>query len=74
MWCDPALDPWLRLYAHALLRESRIFLDIELCDESLDCVRNEFVDIWKGDYRGEPVCVKVIRSQDLTILMEIEKV
>jgi len=64
----------LRLYAHALLRELRIFPGIELCDESLGCLRNGFTDIWKGYYLGQPVCVKVVRTQDRTPLMEIEKV
>jgi len=68
------LNVWLRLYAHALLRESRIFPGVELHDEHLDCVHNGFADIWKGDYRGKPVCVKVIRTQDRTPLREIEKV
>jgi hypothetical protein len=31
-------------------------------------------DIWKGYRRGEPVCIKAIRSQDLAGLMEIESV
>ena len=70
----PILNLWLRLYAHALLRESRIFPGLELCDESPDCLRYGFADIWKGNYRGEPVCVKVIRTQNQTPLMEIERV
>jgi len=68
------LNLWLRLYAHALLRESRIFPGLELCDEPPDCVHNGFADIWMGDYCGELVCVKVIRTQDRTPLREIEKV
>ena len=68
------LDPWLRLHAHALLRESRIFPGIKLYDEVPDCSCHGFADIWKGDYRGELVCVKVVRTRDRARLMEIEKV
>ena len=68
------LNLWLRLYAHALLRESGIFPGIELCDQPPDCVYNGFADIWKGNYRGRSVCVKVIRTQDRTPLRDIEKV
>ena len=68
------MDLWLRLYAHALLRESQIFPGIELSDESPDCLRNGFADIWKGDYHGESVCVKVIRTKRRDPLIEIERV
>jgi len=64
----------LRLHAHALLRESRIFPGVELCDETPCCSCNSFADIWKGDYRGELVCVKVIRARDRTSLVELKKV
>jgi len=64
----------LRLHVHTLLCESRIFPGFELGDDSPDCLRNGFVDVWKGDYRGEPVCVKVIRTQNRTPLMEIKRV
>ena len=67
----PRLDLWLRLYAHALLRESQIFPGIKLCDESPGCSSGAFADIWKGDYRGEPVCVKVIRTRQWTLLKKI---
>ena len=67
----PRLDLWLRLYAHALLRESQIFPGIELCAESPGCSSGAFADIWKGDYRGEPVCVKVIRTRQWTLLKKI---
>jgi len=70
----PILNLWLRLYAHALLRESRIFPGIELCDKPPGCLRNGFADIWKGDYRGEPVCVKVIRTTNQIPLRGIENV
>lgn len=65
---------WLRLYIHALLRESRIFPDVELCDESPNYTPAGFADIWKGYYHGELVCVKAIRTQYPICLMEIEKV
>jgi len=65
---------WLRLYAHALLRESRLFPDIVLCDESPSYLCDGFTDIWKGDYRGESVCVRMIRTQDPAPLTKIKKV
>ena len=65
---------WLRLYAHALLRGSRIFPGIELYDDSPGCSCNSFTDTWKGVYRGEQVCVKVIRARDHTRSVELEKV
>jgi len=64
----------LRLHAHALLRESLVFPGIELCDESPDCSPNGFADIWKGDYHGQSVCIKVIRTQDSTALLKIKSV
>jgi len=68
------LNLQLRLYVHALLCESRMFPGTELCDESPDCLRNGFVDVWKGNYRGEPVCIKMIRTENRIPLMEIEEV
>jgi hypothetical protein len=65
---------WFRLYTHALLRDSRIFPNVELNDESLEYVPAGFADIWKGNYRGEPVCIKAIRTQDPIRLKEIERV
>lgn len=59
---------------HTLLRESRIFPGVELCDESPDYTAAGFADIWKGRYYGEQVCVKAIRTQSPICLMEIEKV
>jgi len=47
---------------------------MELCDESPDCLPNGFVDIWKGYYRGELVCIMVIRTQALTSLRKIKDV
>lgn len=68
------LHLWLRLYAHALLRESQIFPGLELYDESPGCSRNGFADTWKGTHCGELVCIKVIRTQDWAPLMNIGKV
>ena len=68
------LDIWLRLYTHALLVESRIFPDVELCDRHLDCSFYGFTDVWKGKYRGEPMCFKVIRTQDRAPLMKTAQV
>jgi len=60
--------------AHALLRESQTFPGLELCDNPPDYTRDGFMDIWKGIYYGEPVCVKVIRGLELTCLREIKEV
>ena len=67
-------DLWIRLYAHALLRESRTFPNVELCDESPDYAPTGLTDIWKGDRHGELVCIKTIRTQDPAHLREIESV
>jgi len=56
-------DPWTRLLIHALLRGSQIFPGLELCDKPPDYAPRGFTDIWKGEYHGEPVCVKVVRVQ-----------
>ena len=68
------LDIWSRLYVHALLRESRIFPGVELHDETLDYLRYGYADLWKGDYRGEPVCVRAIRLRDPARLTDIKTV
>ena len=52
---------WFRLYTHALLLESRIFLNVELHDKSPDYTPYGFTDTWKGSYRGKLVCIKAIR-------------
>jgi hypothetical protein len=65
---------WLRLYAHALLLESRIFPHVKLYDEPLGYMPTGLTDIWKGNRRGEPVCIKAIRTEYLTCLKEIESV
>jgi hypothetical protein len=33
-----------------------------------------FTDIWKGNYHGEPVCIKTVRTRDTLLLREVEKV
>jgi hypothetical protein len=33
-----------------------------------------FTDIWKGNYHGELVCIKVVRARDPTVLKEVESV
>jgi uncharacterized protein Usg len=68
-WCL-----WFRLYTHALLLESRIFTNIELCDEFLGSMPTGFTDIWKGKYHGELVCIKAIQTRDLFCLREIKRV
>ena len=65
---------WVRLRTHALLRESRIFPDVELCDELLDSMPYGFTDMWRGNYHGELVCIKAIRAQDPAHLKEIKSV
>ena len=68
------LHLWSRLYAHALLRESRIFPGIELHDKSPGYSYFGSADIWNGGYCGQPVCVKVIRTRDRAPLVKIEEV
>jgi len=70
----PTWRPWYRLYAHALLRGSDIFPNVKLCDESPDYEPLGFMDIWKGNYRGDQVCIKAIRIRDTAPLEEIKKV
>jgi len=64
VWGYSPLNLWCRLYAHALLRESQVFPDIELCGDSPDYTPRGFTDIWKGNCRGELVYVKAIRAQN----------
>ena len=65
---------WFRLYAYATLLESRIFPDMELCDEFLEYTPFGFADIWKGNYHGELVCIKAVRRGNLTYLRETKRV
>jgi len=62
------------LYAHALLRGSHIFPDVELCDESPDYDPFGFTDIWKVNHHGDQVCIKVIRMGDTHRLGIIKRV
>jgi len=68
-WC-----PLFRLYAHALLRESRTFPDVEFCDESLDYDPLGLTDIWKENYHGDQVCIKAIRMRYIGCLEETKRV
>jgi hypothetical protein len=52
---------WTRIYAHALLLESRIFPYIRLDDESPDYLPFGFVDTWKGNDFGRPVYIKAVQ-------------
>ena len=65
---------WSRLYAHAVLLESRIFPSAELCDESPDYVPYGIADTWKGNYHGELVYIKGIRSRYPTGQREMMRV
>ena len=67
-------DPGTRLLTHALLRGSQIFPGLELCDNPPDYTPLGFADIWKGEYRAKPVCIKVARYQRLDDLREVERV
>jgi len=69
VWC-----PLFRLYAQALLRGSRIFPDVELCDESTDYDPFGFADIWKENYHGDQVCIKAIRICDTSSSEMIKRV
>ena len=43
-------------------------------DEPPDYTPRGFTDIWKGEYHGEPVCVKVVRGSKLKELTEVVQV
>ena len=47
---------------------------MKLSNESPSYMPTGFTDIWKGNYHGEPVCIKAIRTQDPIRLREIESV
>ena len=70
----PSFCLWRRIYTHALLLDSQIFPSIELSDESPEYTLSGITDFWKGIYRGEPVCIKAIRTQDPIRLKEIKRV
>jgi len=59
---------------HALFRGSRIFPGLELCDNHPDYTFRGLTDTWRGEYHGEPVCVKVVRAQLLRDLRVVERV
>jgi len=69
IWC-----PLFRLYAYALLRGSHIFTDVELSDESLEYDPFGFMDVWKGNYHGDQVCIKAIRMRDTSDLEKTKRV
>jgi len=71
---SPVWSPWFRLYAHALLRGSHIFPDVELCDESTDYNPLGFTDVWKENYHGDQVCIKAIRIRNASRLEIIQRV
>jgi len=50
-----------------MLRGSQILPGLRLRDTPLDYNPLGFTDIWKGEYHGEPVCVKVVREQSLIV-------
>jgi len=60
--------------AHALLRGSKIFPGLELYDKPPDYTRYGPTDIWKGEYRGEPVCVKVVRDRRTANIRDVQQV
>ncbi|KAF9649106.1 kinase-like protein [Thelephora ganbajun] len=66
-------DLWIRLHVHALLRGLRVFPDVELSNDSPDYDPLGFMDIWKGICRGDPVCVKVIRTRSEAHLEKIKR-
>jgi len=45
-----------------------------MADNPPDYTPYGFTDIWKGEYHGEPVCVKVARGHSLNELREVVKV
>ena len=67
-------DLWIRLHVHSLLRGSYVFPGVELSTESLDFEPFGFVDAWRGEYHGVPVCIKAIRTQNKSTLEKIKKV
>lgn len=67
-------DLWVRVHAHALLRGLYIFPDVEICAEGPKYVPLGFMDVWRGNYRGNPVCIKAIRSRNTAHLGKIKKI
>jgi hypothetical protein len=67
-------DLWIRLYVNALLHGMHVFRDVELSAESPDFEPLGFVDVWRGNYRGNPVCIKAIRTRNKSNLQKIKRV
>ena len=65
---------WTRVYVHALLRGSHVFPGVELSTGPPDFDPLGLVDVWKGNYRGNPVCIKAIRMRNKSKLEKIKKV
>ncbi|KAF9642387.1 kinase-like protein [Thelephora ganbajun] len=66
-------DLWIRLHFHALLRGSHVLPDAKLCNDSPDYEPLGFTDVWMGDLRGDPVCIKAIRTWSTTNLEKIKR-
>jgi hypothetical protein len=47
---------------------------MELCDKSLDYTPFGFADIWKGNYHGEPVCIKAVRRDNPIVMGKIKRI
>ena len=67
-------DLWVRVYVHALLRGLYVFPGVQLVMESPAFEALGFVDVWRGNYHGNPVCIKSIRTRDPSNLKKIKKV
>lgn len=67
-------DLWIRLYIHALLRALHVFPGVELGAESPEYEPFGFVDVWRGNYHGNPVCIKAIRTRNSANLRKIKMV
>ena len=59
---------------HALLRGSHIFPGVEPSTGSPDFDPLGLADVWKGNYHGNPVCIKAIRTRNKSNLEKIKKV
>lgn len=67
-------DLWTRLYVYALLRGLYVFPDVEVSAESPEYESFGFVDVWKGNSHGNPVCIKAIRTRNSANLQKIKMV
>ena len=59
---------------HAVIRALNIFPNVELSGGSPDYQPLGFLDIWKGYYYGDQVCIKAIRTRSTVHLAEIKRV